>query len=81
MITERTTNFYRLLRPRWYLLLLVFGILGLVEVANDYVHLDRPVFSLAAIGLLVSVLFVRAVSLPSPHPTHPPSQHPNTATY
>lgn len=58
MITRNSTNIYRLLRSRWHLILLVLGVLLLVEVANDYVRIDRPAFSLAAVGLLVTALSI-----------------------
>ena len=58
MIVENTTNAYRLLRARWSLILVVLAILFLVEVANDYIRLDRAAFSLAAVGLLVTALSI-----------------------
>ena len=51
MIIEHSTTVVRLLRPRWWLVPLVFGILLAVEVANDLYHFDRPAYSLAAVGL------------------------------
>ena len=58
MIVENATNAYRLLRARWSLIPVVLAILVLVEVANDYIRLDRPAFSLAAVGLLVTALSI-----------------------
>jgi putative membrane protein len=58
VITEKSTNVYRLLRPRWYLIPVVLGILFLVEFANDYIRIDRPAFSLAAVGLMVTALSI-----------------------
>jgi putative membrane protein len=36
----------------------VLGIVAVVEFANDHVRLDRPAFSLAAVGLLVTALSI-----------------------
>jgi putative membrane protein len=58
VIVENATNAYRLLRARWSLIPVVLAILLLVEVANDYIRLDRAAFSLAAVGLLVTALSI-----------------------
>ncbi len=58
MITERSTNAYRLLRTRWHLVLFVLAILAGVELANDFVRYDRPAFSLAAVGLMFTALSI-----------------------
>lgn len=58
MIVEGSMGVYRLLRPRWPLVLVVLALLVLVELANDYVRLDRPAFSLAAVGLVVTALSI-----------------------
>jgi putative membrane protein len=58
MLTENSTNLYRFLRPHWRAIPAVLAILVAVEFVNDYVRLDRPVFSLSAVGLLVTALSV-----------------------
>jgi putative membrane protein len=58
MYVESSMNVYRLLRSRWRLIALVLAILAVVEVVNDHIHLDRPAFSLAAVGLLVTALSI-----------------------
>lgn len=58
MLTENSTNLYRILRPHWRVIPTVLVIVVAVEIANDYVRLDRPAFSLAAVGLLVTALSV-----------------------
>ena len=63
MITENSTNAFRLLVPKWHLVLIVFAILGFVEIANDHYRLDRPAFSLGAVGLLVTALSIAQSNL------------------
>lgn len=58
MIVEHSMNAYRLLRPRWYLIPIVLLIIVAVELANDRYQLDRPAFSLASVGLLVTALSI-----------------------
>ena len=58
MLIESPSTKYRLLRRYWVLVPAVVGILIAVEVANDYVRFDRPAFSFATIGLLVSALSI-----------------------
>jgi putative membrane protein len=58
LILENSTNAFRLLLSRWRLIFAVVGIVIAVEIANDYMRLDRPTFSLAAVGLIVTALSI-----------------------
>jgi putative membrane protein len=58
MLTRNSTNLYRLLRRRWHVILAVLAILFVVEIANDFIDLNRPAFSLGAVGLLVTALSI-----------------------
>ena len=58
MLVESPETKYRLLRRYWPLIPGVFAILFVVEVSNDYINFDRPAFSFATIGLLVSALSI-----------------------
>jgi putative membrane protein len=58
MITANSVNVFRLIRPHWHVALAVLAVLAAVEFLNDYVQLDRPAFSLAAVGLLVTSLSI-----------------------
>ena len=58
MLVENTATGYSLLRRHWQLIPAVLAIVAVVEMANDYVRLDRPAFSLAAVGLLISALSI-----------------------
>lgn len=58
MIVENSVTIYKLLRPYWHLIPAVLVILATVEIANDYARFDRPAFSLATMGLLVTALSV-----------------------
>lgn len=58
MITSKYNNIIRFLRPYWTTILVVLVIVVAVELLNDHYHLDRPVFSLTAVGLLVTSLSI-----------------------
>lgn len=58
MITAKSINIFRLLKPHWRAVVAVLVIVVAVELINDYVHLDRPAFSLAVVGLLVTSLSI-----------------------
>ena len=58
MIIRKSTSLLTILRLNWRNLLAVAAIVILVETINDYVVLDRPAFSLAAVALLVTALSI-----------------------
>lgn len=58
LITANSVNVIRILRPHWRAVAGVLAIAAAVELTNDYVNLDRPAFSLAAVGLLVTSLSI-----------------------
>ena len=58
MIIRKSTSLFTILYLNWRNLLAVAGIVVLVETINDYVVLDRPAFSLAAVALLVTALSI-----------------------
>ena len=58
MLVEHSATTLGLLRRHWKLIPAVLGILVLVELSNDYVGYDRPAFSIATVGLLISALSI-----------------------
>ncbi len=58
MLLEKSATGYGLLRRHWKLIPAVLIILVIVEFANDYVGFDRPAFSLATVGLIISALSI-----------------------
>ncbi len=65
MITERSTTVVTLVRAHWRSVLAVVAIVAVEEVANDHIELQRPAFTVAAVGLMmtaVSIFLVFRVS-------------------
>ena len=58
MIVERSTGGRTLVRDHYLRILAVVVITAVVEVANNYVDLDRPALSVAAVTLLVTALSI-----------------------
>ena len=58
MIAERSTGVRTLVRDHFLRILAVVVITAVVEVANNYVDLDRPALSVAAVTLLVTALSI-----------------------
>lgn len=58
MITERSTTVVSLLRDNVHRFGAVIAIAGLAELADNYVEMDRPVLSIAAVALLVTALSI-----------------------
>jgi putative membrane protein len=58
MIAERSTRVRTLVRDNFFRILAVVVITGSVEWANNYVDLDRPALSVAAVTLLVTALSI-----------------------
>ena len=61
MIVANSTTLFRLLRRYWYVSAGTVAILVVVEIANDHYSMDRPVFSIAVVGLLVTGLSIYLV--------------------
>ena len=58
MIVADSTNFVRFVRSYWKYLVAVVVVLIAVEIANDYVNLDRRTLSPTSIGLVVTALSI-----------------------
>jgi putative membrane protein len=61
LIVNRGSNAWSMLTQNFGLVLAALALVVLVEIANDYVDLERPVFSFAAVGLLVTALSISLV--------------------